>query len=264
MPKISACIISLNEEKKIEECLKSLDGIADEIIVVDSLSTDKTVQIAEKYTDKVIQQAFLGYVDQKNLAVSKAQYDWILCLDCDERISPQLKQSILEIKQDLERFDAYKMARKTFYVYRWINHCWYPDRKIRLFNKHKARWSGGNIHEKVIAGSNLVHTLDGDILHYSFDSIFDHVHTLNRYTEVAAKDIIEKGKKVNVSTPFTHAIWAFIRLYIIKRGFLDGFAGFVASTLTFMYVFVKYSKVLFFQYSKNATAGNDGSLNKSA
>jgi glycosyltransferase involved in cell wall biosynthesis len=122
MPKISACIISYNEEKKIEDCLRSLQGVADEIVVVDSLSNDATTAIAKKYTDQIYEQKFLGHVEQKNLAVSKANYDWILSLDCDERLSEELKASILAIKDQLDDFDAYRMPRKTFYVYRWLNY----------------------------------------------------------------------------------------------------------------------------------------------
>jgi glycosyltransferase involved in cell wall biosynthesis len=115
--KISACIISFNEEKKIEACIESLLPVVDEVVVVDSLSSDKTVELAEKYTDKIFHQKFLGHVEQKNLAVSRAQHDWILSLDCDERLTPELQQSILAIKEQLEKHDAYRMARKTFYVY---------------------------------------------------------------------------------------------------------------------------------------------------
>jgi glycosyltransferase involved in cell wall biosynthesis len=250
MTKISACIISYNEEKKIEDCLKSLDGVADEIIVVDSLSTDKTLQIAANYTDKIIHQSFLGHVAQKNLAVSKTQYDWVLNLDCDERLSLRLKQSILEVKDKLDQFDAYQMARKTFYIYRWLNHCWYPDKKIRLFNKHKARWVGLQLHEKVLVDGGKVHLLSGDILHYSFDSVSAHIQTIDNFTEIGAGEIIKKGKKVTILTPYSHALWTFIRMYILQRGFLDGFAGLVASTLSFMHVFVKYTKVVFSRRSK--------------
>ena len=262
MPKISACIISFNEEKKIEACLKSLDGIADEIIVVDSLSTDQTTQVAAKFNTTIIQHSFLGYAKQKNLAVSHARYDWVLSLDCDERLSPQLRQSLLNIKNNLDHCDAYGMARKTFYVYRWLNHCWYPDRKIRLFNKNKARWGGINLHEKVIVDSNRVDTLKGDILHYSFDTISAHIHTLDRFTDIAAQEVIQKRKKVTVLSPFSHAIWMFIRMYILHRGFLDGFAGLVASVLSFMHVFVKYSKVLFIRHSEKAASAEKDKRNE--
>lgn len=250
MTRISACIISFNEEKKIEACLQSLQGVADEIIVVDSLSEDSTVKISKNYTDKVFKQLFLGYAEQKRFAVSKASNTWILSLDCDERISPELKTSILEIKQSLdtsEACDAYAMARRTFYVYRWLNYCWYPDKKIRLFHKQKANWVGENVHESVEVSSNNIGILDGDLHHYSFDSISDHIATLDKFSELGATDILARGKKVGLGTPISHAIWTFIKLYIIKRGFLDGYAGFVVSVLSFMHVFVKYSKVICYQ-----------------
>jgi hypothetical protein len=245
MPKISACIISFNEEKKIDDCLKSLEGVVDEIIVVDSLSKDKTVEIAGRYTDRIVQQKFLGHVQQKNLAVSHSNNDWILSLDCDERLSQPLIKAICEIKDDLDKFDAYSMARKTFYVYRWLEHCWYPDKKVRLFNKQKAKWGGINPHDKVEVNSRKIKTLSGDILHYSFDSISEHIQTLDKFTEIGANEIIKRNKRVSIFSPFTHAYWAFIRIYILKRGFLDGFAGLVVSVLSFMHVFVKYCKVIF-------------------
>ncbi|MGD8593365.1 MAG: glycosyltransferase family 2 protein [Gammaproteobacteria bacterium] len=252
MPKISACIISFNEEKKIEDCLKSLQPVVDEIIVVDSLSTDKTLEIVAKYTDKIFEQKFLGHVEQKNLAVSKASHDWILSLDCDERLSAQLQDSIKNIKNNLSLYDAYKMPRKTFYVYRWLNHCWYPDKKVRLFDKNKARWGGTNPHDKVIVSSDNIQELKGDILHYSFDSVSAHIQTLDKFTEIGAQEIIKKGKKVSVWSPLLHAKWTFVRMYLVRGGFLDGFAGLVASILSFMHAFVKYSKVLVYQRSKNA------------
>lgn len=251
MAKISACIISFNEEDKIEDCIKSLQGVADEIIVVDSFSTDRTKEIAEKYADEIYNQEFLGHVEQKNLAVSKASHDWILSLDCDERLSSELKESILKIKDDLETSSAYKMARKTFYVYRWLNHCWYPDYKIRLFNKNAAMWGGVNPHDRVeVSGGNVV-TLEGDILHYSFNNLSEHIRTLDNFTEIGAMEIIRRNKPVNIFSPWTHGLWTFLRLYIFKRGFLDGYAGLVVSVLSGMHAFVKYNKVLFFRWKKS-------------
>ena len=251
MPKISACIISFNEEKKIEDCLQSLQSVADEIIVVDSISTDKTLEIVSRYTDKIYEQKFLGHVEQKNLAVSKASHDWILSLDCDERLSSELQDSIKNVKDILSSYDAFNMPRKTFYVYRWLNHCWYPDKKIRLFNKHKAQWGGTNPHDKVIVSGDNIRELKGDILHYSFNSISEHIQTLDKFTEIGAQEIIKKGKKVSLLSPLLRAKWTFFRMYILRGGFLDGLAGFVASMLSFMHVFVKYSKVLFYQRGRN-------------
>ncbi len=245
MARISACIISFNEEKKIEGCIESLLPVVDEIIVVDSLSSDRTVELASKYTDKIFHQKFLGHVEQKNLAVSKAQYDWVLSLDCDERLTPELQQSILAIKDSVDEHDAYRMARKTFYVYRWLNYCWYPDRKIRLFNKNSAKWGGVNPHDRIELDGRDVVDLAGDIEHYSFDSISAHLKTIDSFTEIGAREIIKKNKRVTLLSPFTHATWTFIRLYFLRRGFMDGFAGLVVSLLSFMHVFVKYSKVIF-------------------
>lgn len=253
MSKISACIISFNEEKTIEDCLKSLAGVVDEIIVVDSLSTDKTKEIAAKYTDKIYDQPFLGYIEQKNMAVTKANHDWILSLDCDERLTDELRDSILSIKVNLEHADAYRMARKTFYVYRWLNHCWYPDFKVRLFNKNSAQWGGVNPHDHVdVEGDNII-TLKGDIQHYSFNSISEHIQTMDRFTEIGAQEIIKRGKRVTLLSPWTHGLWTFLKLYIFKRGFLDGYAGLVVSVLSGMHAYTKYVKVIFHQKQKSLT-----------
>ena len=242
MAKISACIISFNEEKKIEDCLKSLAHVADEIIIVDSLSTDKTLEIAERYTDKIFHQKFLGHIEQKNLAADKASHDWVLSLDCDERLSEELQASIQKIKNNLDDADAYQMPRKTFYIYRWLNHCWYPDLKTRLFNRKTSRWGGTNPHDHIITQGKKITRLQGDIYHYSFDSVSDHLKTIDSFTEIGADEIVRKNKPVSVLSPVTHASWTFIKLYLIKRGFLDGFAGLVVSILSYMHVFIKYSK----------------------
>jgi len=245
MTRLSACIISYNEEAKIEDCLKSLQGVVDEIIIVDSLSTDKTKEIASRYTDKLFDQAFLGHIEQKNLAVSKASHDWILSLDCDERLSPELRESIIAIKDRLDEADAWRMARKTFYVYRWLNHCWYPDMKIRLFNRKTAKWGGVNPHDRVEVNGDKIVTLNGDIYHYSFNNIAEHINTLNSFTEIGANEIIKRGKVVTVFSPWIRGTWTFLKLYLLKRGFMDGYAGLVVAVLSGFHVFVKYNKVLF-------------------
>lgn len=242
MPKISACIISYNEEQKIRECLESLEGVADEIIVVDSESEDRTREIAYDYTDQVHLQAFLGFVEQKNLAVEKASHDWILSLDCDERLTEEARQEILDIKEHLDNCAAYSFPRKTFYVYRWLNHCWYPDRKVRLFNRKKAKWSGGDVHESVSV-KGKIKKLQGDIAHYSFDSVAEHIQVLQKYTDLAAAELLKKNKRVGALSPLLHAKWTFLRVYFFNGGFKDGFAGFTAAILSFMHVYVKYAKV---------------------
>ena len=252
MPKISACIISFNEQDKIEDCLNSLQPVADEIVLVDSLSTDRTIEIAEKYTDRIIHQAFLGHIEQKNLAVEKASHDWIISLDCDERLSPELQQSILKIKDRLDDADAYCMSRKTYYIYRWLNHCWYPDIKTRLFNRNSSRWGGTNPHDHIITTGNNIQRLKGDIYHYSFDSISDHLQTIDKFTEIGADELIRKQKPFNLLSPLTHASWIFIKLYILKRGFMDGFAGLTVSVLSYMHVYIKYSKALIKRRQQNS------------
>ena len=242
MAKISACIISFNEENKIEDCLKSLLPVVDEIIIVDSFSTDKTLEIAKRYTDKIYHQKFLGFIEQKNFALKKANHDWILSLDCDERLSEHLRESIHAIKNSLNSADAYRMPRKTFYVYRWLNHCWYPDLKTRLFNKETSHWGGTNPHDHIVTQGKNIRQLQGDINHYSFDSISQHITTIDSFTEIGANEIVRKGKRVTVFSPITHASWTFIKLYLLKRGFLDGFAGLIVSVLSYMHVFIKYSK----------------------
>lgn len=250
MPKISACIISYNEEAKIADCLESVEGVADEIVVVDSLSTDRTPDIARLFTDRVFDQEFLGHVQQKSLAVEKASHDWILSLDCDERLSPGLRDAILAQKDALDHHDAWRFARRTFYIYRWLNHCWYPDWKVRLFNRETCHWGGVNPHDHVEVPSGDVGTLQGDLLHYSFDSVSDHLKTIDTFTEIAANEFVERGRRASIWDPWTHGCWTFIKCYIFKRGFLDGFAGLLASTLSFVHAFVKYSKVLVRQKMK--------------
>jgi len=242
--RISACIISFNEEDKIEDCLRSLQPVADEIIVVDSLSTDATVEIARRYTSRIFSQAFLGHIEQKNLAVSKASHDWILSLDCDERLDAELAAAILGLKERLDEDCVYRMARRTFYIYRWLNHCWYPDRKIRLFHRRRARWGGVNPHDRVDAAACRTIDLPGNILHYSYDSLGDHLRTVDRFSEIAAGELLAADRPVRAWEPFTHGAAAFLRLYLLQRGFLDGFAGFSASFLSAVYAYAKYAKVL--------------------
>ena len=136
------------------------------------------------------------------------------------------------------------MPRKTFYIYRWLNHCWYPDIKTRLFNKNSSKWGGTNPHDRIITTGNNIKKLKGDIQHYSFDSVSAHLSTIDKFTEIGAIELIKKNKNFSLLSPFTHATWMFIKMYFFKRGFLDGFAGLLASMLSFMHVFVKYSKAI--------------------
>jgi len=242
---ISACIICFNEEDKIERCLQSLDGVVQEIVVVDSESADATRAIAARYTDRVIVQAFLGHVEQKNFAVDEASNEWILSLDADEVLSPELRECLLNLGDRIEAHRAWRVARKTHYIDRWLDHCWYPEWKIRLFDRRVCRWSGTNPHDHIEPPASGCGTLDGDLYHYSFDSISDHIRKLDALTDIAARELRTKGRPVRSWEPWTHATWAFVRNYLLRQGFRDGRAGLVVATYAYMYTFTKYVKALY-------------------
>lgn len=256
MPKISACVISYNEEDKIEGCLKSLVGIADEIVVVDSQSTDRTLEIAGAIADRVITEPFRGYVGQKQFATDQAEHDWILSLDCDERISDELRAQILAVHDRLDEYDAYEMARRTFYVDDWVNYCWYPDTRVRLFDRRKARWGGIDPHDSVQTADGRVGSLKGDILHYSCDSVSAHLQTIDRFTEIGARELFDKGRRASPLTPLTRGTVMFLKTYLIKRGFLDGFSGLVVSVLSATATFTKWAKLRYLQRGAGSNSGS--------
>jgi glycosyltransferase involved in cell wall biosynthesis len=228
--KISAVVITFNEEKNIGRCLKSLQEVADEIIVVDSNSTDRTVVICEGLGVKVITQPFLGYVEQKNFAMQQARFDYVLSLDADEALSEELKNEIIKEKNNL-LFDAYRFNRLNNFFGKWLRHGqWYPDRKTRLWNKNKAQWGGTNPHDQVILPKGAtVKTIKKDILHFAYYQVQDHVDQINKFAKVYAKASFLQGKKVNVLIHvLLSPIFKFIKRYIFKFGFLDGYYGFIA------------------------------------
>lgn len=194
MEKISATIITYNEEKNIERCLKSLQGVADEIIVVDSFSNDQTKEICLKYNVAFFERAFIDYSDQKNFAIGQANYKLILSIDADEELSDQLKKSIIDIKHNWQ-YEAYSFNRMTNYCGKWIKHTgWYPDVQIRLFDKTTIKWVG-IIHEKLDVSKDAICHLKGNLLHYSFYSINQHIAQINRYSDLKAEQLYQKGKK---------------------------------------------------------------------
>ena len=243
METISAVIITFNEEKNIGRCLQSLQGVADEVIVVDSGSTDKTEEICRQYGAKIICQKWLGYGAQKNFANTFAQHNYILSLDADEALSDTLKKSILEIKQG-SPVDACSVNRLTCYCGQWIKHCgWYPDTKIRLWKKEKATWRLDELHETIILNPNAaIQHLKGDLLHYSYYNISGHILQLNKFTEVGAREYLKKGKNVSVAKIVYKPVWKFIRDYFVKLGVLDGYYGFVICAISAFATFTKYVK----------------------
>jgi glycosyltransferase involved in cell wall biosynthesis len=243
--KLSVVIITYNEEKNIQRCLESIKDIADEIVVVDSLSTDKTEEICRQYAVKFIQQPFLGYTDQKNFALDTATNDYVLSLDADEVISIDLKQNILIEKQNNFPADAFEMNRCTNFCGKFIKHgSWYPDKKLRLFNRFKGRWAGINIHEKVeMLANTSTKKLRGDILHYSYYHLSEVITQNNKFTTIQAEAMFQQNKKAPLYKLFINPLIAFINGYIFKLGFLDGADGlFIASSVAYQ-TMVKYAKL---------------------
>jgi len=243
--KISAVIITLNEEDRLPDALASLEGVADEIVVVDSYSTDRTPEIARQAGAAFYQNRFEDYGQQKNYAMQKAGHDWILNLDADERVSPELKKAIMELKgkQPPENVTAFAIKRKAFYLGRWIRHSgWYPDRKVRLFRKSTALWQG-RIHERLqVNGADA--PLSGEILHYTYRDISDHVRRLNRYSDFQAEAIVRQKKKCLFLRLLLLPPVTFLRHYIWRLGFLDGFAGLVIAMVSSWGTAMKYFKAI--------------------
>ena len=242
--RLSVVIITFNEEKNIGRCIDSVKNVADEIIVVDSCSMDKTAEIAKSKGAEVILQPFLGYVEQKNMALEVANSDFVLSLDADEALDKILESSILEAKNDFN-FKGYSMNRCTNYCGKFIRHgAWYPDKKLRLIDKKNAYWGGDNPHDKLILkDEGPIKHLKGDILHYSYNSIEEHVQQNNKFSTISAETYFKRGKKTNVFKIIVHPFWAFFLGYILRGGFLDGFYGFVVALHVAHLSFLKHAKL---------------------
>jgi glycosyltransferase involved in cell wall biosynthesis len=244
MPKISAVIITFNEESFIEKCLASIDGIADEIVVVDSLSTDATEEVCKKYNVRFVKHKFEGYRDQKNFALRLATNKNILSLDADEALSDKLRESILAVKENL-MYDGYLFNRRNYFCGKWIRHSqWYPDRQLRLFYSDKGQFGILNLHEKfIMSNGTKVGKLKGDLLHWPVTSHQDYFDKMSKYSFIGAEEFHKAGRKASLFTPYIHSIWGFIRSYIIKRGFLDGRDGFLICSSYAKSAFNKYKKL---------------------
>ncbi len=241
---ISAVIITLNEERNIGRCLESLQGLADEIVVVDSYSTDRTEEICRSHGARFIQHKFHGHIEQKNWAILQANHPYVLSLDADEALSPQLKASILEVKAHWTH-DGYHFNRLTSYCGKWIRHTsWYPSRKLRLWDSRKGSWGGFNPHDKFFMskGSTRKH-LKGDLLHHSYYSVDEHLAQMNSFSSIQARSYFERGRRSNLMVILFAPLWRFFRDFIWKLGFLDGFYGLVISVNSAHEVFLKYVKL---------------------
>ena len=243
MPQLSVVIITFNEEKNIERCLLSVQGIADDIVVLDSFSSDQTETICKKYKVNFISRKWEGYSPSKNFANAQAKHDWILSLDADEALSDELKKSILELKAKQELGTA-AFNRVTNYCGSWIKHGgWYPDTKIRLFDRRITQWTG-IIHEELSFSKQVnIQHLKGDCLHYSYYTIEQHYQQAEKFTTIAAKDLFEQNKKASGVKLYISPVVKFFRDYIFKLGFMDGAAGFTVARISAYATYLKYKKL---------------------
>jgi len=242
MQPISATVITLNEEKNIGEALESLSW-TDEIVVVDSGSTDATLEICRKFTARIFHRDWTGYVDQKNFAVEQARHDWILSLDADERPSLALRTEIRKLAREGFSKPGYRIPRTAYFMGRWIRHGdWYPDYQLRLFNRAQGRWQGDRVHESVKLNAEPG-VLKGEIQHFTYRSFSDYLKRLETYSTLAALDYRQRGKRATPLSLIGHPVAVFIKAYLLKRGFLDGTPGLAVAVMGAVSVFFKYAKL---------------------
>ena len=242
MPKLSVTVITRNEAADIGAALTSV-AWADEIVVVDSGSTDDTTAIARQYTDRIIVREWPGYIAQKNHAASIASHDWILSLDADERVTPELATEIQTTMAGDPACSAFRIPRVTWHLGRWIRTTdWYPDYQTRLYDRRAAEWTGKYVHEAVTVRGR-VGRLSSDLQHYAYRDIADHLETIDRYTTYAAAQMHEGGRRAGLGQIVGHPPLAFLRNYLAHGGIRDGIPGFIISAMNSYYVFLKFAKL---------------------
>ncbi len=246
---LSVVIITFNEERNIGRCIDSIKDIADDIVVIDSFSTDKTKEICLEKDVNFIEHTFLGHVEQKNYALTKAKYSYVLSLDADEAVDNTLKKSILVIKNNWTH-DGYYMNRLTNYCGKWIYYSgWYPDKKLRLWDTKKGIWKGTNPHDCYSMEENTkIGYLKGDILHYSYYNLKEHISVAYKYSDISAKELLKSKAKVGFIKLFLSPFWRFIGGYFFKKGFKDGFFGLLIAVTSAYAVFLKYALVKYYKY----------------
>ena len=242
-PPVSVCIITFNEEENIRDCLESLKWV-EEIVVIDSLSQDNTVAICREYTDKVFQKEWQGHVKQKNYSLAHATNEWVLCLDADERISPELKEEIEScFAEDDKGCEGYLFPRHSYYLGRWINHGgWYPDYKLRLFKKSKGKWGGKDPHDKVILNGGTMR-LKAELLHFVYKNLSHQLQTVDNFSTITAGILESESEKFSLLKLLFRPPIRFFEMYVIKRGFMDGLPGFIIASSSSFYIFLKYAKL---------------------
>jgi glycosyltransferase involved in cell wall biosynthesis len=242
---VSVCIVTYDEEENIRRCLESV-AWADEIIVVDSLSDDRTIEICREFTDKVTQRTWKGQIDQKTFALSRAHHEWILLIDADERLSPGLIGEVKrELSEDNGDWDGFCFPRRVYYLGRWISHGeWYPEYKLRLFRKSKARIGGEEPHDRVeLVEKGRVKYLKEDLWHFTYKDISDQVARLNNFSSISSKEMMKRGRMFHIVQILLRPPARFITGYILRGGFRDGIAGFIIAAISSFYVFLKYCKL---------------------
>ena len=244
-PRVTACVITRNEEGNLPDCLRSVAGLCDHVVVVDCGSSDGTVAIARDAGATVIETDWPGHVAQKNRAIDAATTDWVLCLDADERVSAELAGEITSVLDAGPTAAAYSMPRLTRYLGRWIRHGgWYPDRKVRLFDRRRARWGGIDPHDRVEVepGAPIV-ALRGDLHHHTYRDLSDHLGYIDRYTSTIAREKQRRGERFRLHRMLLRPVGKVLRMYVLRGGFLDGPAGLIVALLGGYYVFLKYAKL---------------------
>jgi glycosyltransferase involved in cell wall biosynthesis len=242
VPKLSVTVVAKNEAADLGAALASV-AWADEIVVVDSHSTDETVAVARQYTDRVFVHDWLGHIEQKNYAASLASHDWILSLDADERVTPELASELQGLKAEAPPEAAFRIPRVTWHLGRWIRTTdWFPDYQNRFYDRRRARWTGRYVHEALQADGPSGQ-LRGEIQHYAYRDIADHLETIDRYTALAARQMQEDGRRAGLLQLAGHPPLAFLRNYIARGGIRDGVPGFIISAMNAYYVFLKFAKL---------------------
>jgi len=239
---LSVTLITLNEEKNLRRCLESV-AFADEIIVLDSGSEDQTPAIAREFTDKVYLEPWQGFARQKNLAQDKAQGPWILNIDADEQVTPELKDEILLVLQNGSPYAGFRIPRKNFFCGQWIRHGgWYPNYQLRLYRKELGRFAQREVHEQVIVNGK-VGTLKASLKHFTYDSVSDYLKRMDRYSDLSAEQYWLEGKKISWVEILFRSFFTFFKMWVLQRGFLDGVNGLALAKLYSQYTFVKYAKL---------------------
>lgn len=246
MNKLSVVIITYNEERNIARCIESIHTIADEVVVVDSFSTDATPQICQRYGVRFVSHEWEGYIKQKNYANTLASNDLILSLDADEALSEELKSSILDLKEQNIENRVFSMNRLMNYCGKWIHHGgWYPENKIRVFDRRHSYWIGQKVHELLFVPDDFqVIKLNGDLLHYSYYTVEEHRRQFDKFSTLSSEEMLEKGKNPSLFKAYMHGFWRFVRDYFFKLGFLDGRYGWIIAKINANYNFMKYKKAI--------------------